>query len=382
MSRGNKNQKIQGKGFAVLMLCCAVVLFCSVFTSAAYAEEYVGKFSAVDGRVDLLKNGKMPAIIAEAGLPVSPNDIVRTKSNSKAEIAFNDGNVIRLAEKTRLALSEYISGGTASLFLSIGKVEASVAKKLTKTISLFNQKSRFELRTPNAVAGVRGTEYHVGFDGSVTQVIVKEGVVAVINHKLPDMPVIVTGGHFTVVEQQKAPTQEKPVTTDTIKKLEKEVTPERKKGPEKKDITPEKKSSGDKKESVEKKESTDKKGSAEKKSEPQKQAGTTTAKAPDKEESAEKKTENKQQAGAIAKEESVEKKPESKSQTASLIPASPAKEESAEKKPETKETPAPIATAKVEPVEKKPEANGQLGAPPAPTAPVNDLQKFLGCNPM
>lgn len=214
----------------------AFFLFCSIaliflFAAGAQSAETVGKFSAVEGKVDVLKDGRLPAIIAEHGVVVSANDIVRTKSGSKAEITFNDGNVVRIAEKSRISISEYIGGSRGVVSVSTGKVEAVVTKEMTKRIATSLGANKFEIRTPSAIAGVRGTDFFVSHIDNVTDVFVKEGVVAVQNLKFPDVIVNVTAGNVAVIEQHKPPEPAKPAAPQDMQKHEKDVMPEKRSDP-------------------------------------------------------------------------------------------------------------------------------------------------------
>jgi hypothetical protein len=210
-----------------LLLVVFLLLFtihCSLFTTVeAYAAEIVGKFTHVEGKVEVLRGGRFPALSAGVGTLVNVDDIIRTKSDSKAEITFNDGNVVRIAERSRISISEYTVGNRASISMPAGKVEAIVTKARRVSVSGGN---RFEIATPNAIAGVRGTDYFVSYAGNITEVFVKEGEVAVHNLKFPEAPIVVGAGNITVVEPHKPPESPKPATPDNIKQFEKGVMPE------------------------------------------------------------------------------------------------------------------------------------------------------------
>ncbi|MFA6056497.1 MAG: hypothetical protein WC769_14115, partial [Thermodesulfovibrionales bacterium] len=69
------------------MLLISYLLFQGSFAMAA---EAVGKFTHVEGKVDILREGAFPAITAKVQDQLYAKDIVRTKSASKAEIIFKD----------------------------------------------------------------------------------------------------------------------------------------------------------------------------------------------------------------------------------------------------------------------------------------------------
>lgn len=208
-----------------------LLAFCLMLNSVSPAEgaEAVGSFTHVEGKVDVMRGGA-PAMAVKKGDPVFVKDIVRTKSDSKAEIVFSDGNILRLAQRTRIDISEYStdSANTKEVIkLPRGKVEAVVEKKLAQRVAVSPQANRFEIHTPNAVAGVRGTKFFV-FHFVFTGVLVKDGTVGVYNPKIPTVVVPVHAGTFTTVSANNPPeTPKKSLETDA-KQHEKDVAPTKK----------------------------------------------------------------------------------------------------------------------------------------------------------
>ncbi|MDQ5988145.1 MAG: hypothetical protein CSYNP_03901 [Syntrophus sp. SKADARSKE-3] len=110
----------------------------------------VGKITALEGNVDITV-GTSPAKPLVMGDPVSDGNILRVKSKSKAEITFLDGNILRLAENTRLRVTHYRPDTEKASHVNLfrGKVQAFINK--------LGRGSTFEIKTPTAVCGVRGT---------------------------------------------------------------------------------------------------------------------------------------------------------------------------------------------------------------------------------
>ena len=216
-----------------LIICFLILVITLLPFTGAFAYEPIGKFTYIEGSVDVLRLGKLPAHHAVEGDPVFAKDIVRTKSNAKAGIAFNDGNTLKIAQRTRIDISEYISDGTtkSTLDLSRGKVEAYVEKNIADRIAASPQANKFEIRTLTAVSGVRGTEFFVYYENAVSGVFVKSGVVEVYNIKFPEVKVSVTAGQITTVAETKAPEQPRPATAAEKQGLEKDVAPSEKPKP-------------------------------------------------------------------------------------------------------------------------------------------------------
>lgn len=187
------------------------------------AAEPVGKFTLVEGKVDVLRGGAMPALSVKTGDPVFVKDVVRTKSGAKAEILFVDGNQIKISQRSRIDISEYSTDETKSMGiikLPRGKVEAYVPEKVVKRITVSPKANRFEIQTPVAVAGVRGTGYSVYQSGNSATIYVTEGVVYVFNPKFPDQVIEVHAGEIVTIYADQPATASKPrKATEEEKKM-------------------------------------------------------------------------------------------------------------------------------------------------------------------
>jgi hypothetical protein len=170
----------------------------------------VGVFTAVEGTVSILHGGKLPAVDATAGSPVYEGDAVRTKRLSRAEISMKDGSVLKIAESTRIDISRYMTDEAASksvIKLPRGNVRAIVAKRISERIAVSPNTNHFEVHTPNAVAGVRGTDELVGFDvpSQETTLGVYEGRVEFYNKANPLMKQLLTANQASNIVGNKPP---------------------------------------------------------------------------------------------------------------------------------------------------------------------------------
>ncbi|NWF51732.1 MAG: FecR domain-containing protein, partial [Nitrospirae bacterium] len=198
-----------------------LLLFLILLPIIAFAQTATGKFTFVQGRVDVLRQPATRAVPVKMGDAVFVGDIIRAKSASKAEITFTDGNVVKIAPNTRVEISEYMfeeSKGKGILKLSRGKVQAIVQQKIAKKIAAFGEANRFEIHTPTAIAGVRGTNFIVSFQRNSTSVLVLEGYVNTYNPKFPDIAVTLTAGYITTIPLNQPP-QPARLATDAEKNM-------------------------------------------------------------------------------------------------------------------------------------------------------------------
>lgn len=103
-------------------------------------------------------SGKVTASEASKNAPLQWGDLVRTEAAGRARIVLEDQSVLTLGSNSmlRVVQHDHRSQQTA-LELAYGRIRCQV-KQIT------SNKSRFQLRTPTAVAGVIGTDF--GADSS------------------------------------------------------------------------------------------------------------------------------------------------------------------------------------------------------------------------
>jgi hypothetical protein len=105
---------------------------------------------------------------------------VETKEASRTKILFIDDTILSVGANTRVTIDEHVFDPERNLrqvtvSMGLGTLRALVGKA-------FGPGSRFEVRTPTAVAGVRGSYFIVSVPSlDVTEIIVLEGEVAVRN---------------------------------------------------------------------------------------------------------------------------------------------------------------------------------------------------------
>ena len=183
-------------------LACGFVALTLLFVLTAAAAP-VGKITRVEGRVDVLKTSQRIVKSVCLGDSVDVGDIYRAKTNSRAEITFFNKNTLRIAPATRVQISEYSDDGTRSsqiMKLERGRVEARSGEEFIKKVSSFAEGNKFEVHTPNAVAGIRGSGMAVGYAQMVTGLFFSTGRGYFYNPNSVDRKVVnVTAGFVSFV---------------------------------------------------------------------------------------------------------------------------------------------------------------------------------------
>ncbi len=200
----------------------------------------VGKFTSIEGAVDVTSPGK-EAIKANLGDSLNVGDIIRTKSKSKSEVTFLDGTVLRIAESSRLRVSEFAQQQeqrTAILNLFRGKIQ-NIVKTLAGASA---EKSKYEIHTPTAVCGVRGTQFFAYHQAGVSGAVVTEGTIYAFSANKPGEVRNIGAGQAMVVINANTPPAVRTATTTETEQHQKDTKPADKpksegKGEEKKSET-------------------------------------------------------------------------------------------------------------------------------------------------
>lgn len=159
------------------MLRCppfVLLLFLALLPGRADAAGSVTLISA-SGAVSVRSPGSKRYSPASAGSKIADRSRLKTGGDGKATLRFDDGSTAEVRPKSEIMVLAKRRGGDqpngATLFF--GRIWSKVAKAV-------GGETAFEVRSANAVAGVRGTQFEVGVadDGSA-RVIVREGAVAV-----------------------------------------------------------------------------------------------------------------------------------------------------------------------------------------------------------
>ncbi len=174
-------------------------LFCAPFVSVAAP---IGKVTRVEGRVDVLKAGKQLVTKVAQGDDVDIGDIFRTKTASTAEITFLNKNVLKIDPATRVEITHYAMEGdrvNQTMKLQRGKVQAVSGGDFIKKISSAVEGNKFEVHTPNAVAGIRGSHMVVNFTRLTTALFFWTGKGYFYNPRYPKKIVDITGGFMSSI---------------------------------------------------------------------------------------------------------------------------------------------------------------------------------------
>jgi hypothetical protein len=146
-------------------------------------EPVEAKVAALSGTITAKGADGSTAALA-VGAKVTEGMEIDTSANGFLTIALPDSSRVSIPSNSRVKLNKlrvtkYTKSPRTDIILLRGRIESRVAP-------LDAVKGKFEVHTPQSVAGVRGTHFRVGWNGKTAANEVIDGSVAVGRDKQPD----------------------------------------------------------------------------------------------------------------------------------------------------------------------------------------------------
>jgi hypothetical protein len=154
------------KRFLAGVLCC-VAATAPVIGEPQAAAQRAGQVTAL---IPAATRNDQPATVNE---DIDWNDLLKTAHSGRLRAGLTDGSILSVGSNSELRVVQHDAATQqTSLEMNFGKVHSQVQK-------ITAPGGKFELKTPNAVIGVIGTDFYVGFAKNRTTVICYEGRVSV-----------------------------------------------------------------------------------------------------------------------------------------------------------------------------------------------------------
>lgn len=145
-----------------LKIICILFLIVN-FVSWGFAEDVkrVSKVIDVSGKVLVKPSGEKKWVPVQKGMIISEGDILKTQVNSWALLNLNGSGetaTVEVEENSQLSFTELTKDdqGVEKTFLDL-----ALGKLLIEAKKLESEKSKFEVKTPTSIVGVRGTTFAI-----------------------------------------------------------------------------------------------------------------------------------------------------------------------------------------------------------------------------
>ena len=167
----NLNEVVKRAHSAGIKLLLTIICI----TSFAFTQKEFGKVTLPLGRVQVQKGGTGDFKRAMPRMSIHEKDIVKTLAKSRCEITLVGGGKLRIGQNSELEITEAnVKPMEKNFGATLKKGDVWVAAK-----AAFGEKKNVAVRTPTAVAAIRGTKYRAKAGEDESSVLVYDGKVDV-----------------------------------------------------------------------------------------------------------------------------------------------------------------------------------------------------------
>lgn len=154
-----------------IVLAFMVIL---LYAIPAYSLE-IGKITELSGDVSYREKNNIPYLTAKKGISLQKGYWVKTGSDGWAVVTLIDGSKLTLANSTEIELTELVIGKNKKegvFGVAQGKLRASVTR-------IAGEKVDYKVKSPTAVAGIKGTDFMMMTQGEANVFFGNEGAAEV-----------------------------------------------------------------------------------------------------------------------------------------------------------------------------------------------------------
>ena len=126
--------------------------------------------------------GEVKALIPDASRNAKPlavkdtlqwNDLLKTDAKGRVRAGLTDGSIVSDGSNSELRVVQHDASSQQTV------IEMNYGKLRNQVVKITQPGGKYEVKTPNAVIGVIGTDFYVGYDNNRTTVICYKGQVVV-----------------------------------------------------------------------------------------------------------------------------------------------------------------------------------------------------------
>lgn len=149
-----------------------IVSICALaaFTPSAFADQNIGSAGAIEKDVQGATGSQVARL--RSGDAIFFDEVITTGAASRGRFNFNDSTNLQMGPSSRVKLDNFVySGGSGTGF--------NAAKGAFRFVSNRGPHQEYEVRTPSATIGVRGTVFGVHVVGIRTDAVLYSGIIDV-----------------------------------------------------------------------------------------------------------------------------------------------------------------------------------------------------------
>ncbi len=141
-----------------MWFCCVLAVVATFVPADAFAAERSGTVVAVVPASQAVAAGEVRTLVVSA--PVFTGDIIKTSAGGETQILLDDDTKLVVGPNSYMTVDEFVFDGSRRA----KKVTLNAVRGAFRFITGSSRKEAYEIKTPTATIGVRGTEFDFTID--------------------------------------------------------------------------------------------------------------------------------------------------------------------------------------------------------------------------
>jgi hypothetical protein len=163
----------------------------------------------IEGEVLVKKAGTSDWVKAKVDMELKAGDAIKAGNTANAVVTFFDGSTIELKSDTQVEIRELVQGKTTNI-----RLQQEIGETISRVKKLIDPASRYEIETPVAIAGARGTIMLVTVVKNGTTIVGNEE--GLVNVSAQGKEVVIPEGKHSTINPGETPSQPLKDTTTTV----------------------------------------------------------------------------------------------------------------------------------------------------------------------
>ena len=145
----------------VLRLVCIILVVSGIAVSGYAMEKRTAAIVSLDGTAEVKATGQSSWAPAAVGTVLNQGDTLKVSQKSWALVNIDDGKIATVEVKggSEMAIAELMVDSKAETSKTL--LDLAMGEVLIKAQKVHGEKSKFEVKTPTSIVGVRGTTFTV-----------------------------------------------------------------------------------------------------------------------------------------------------------------------------------------------------------------------------
>lgn len=144
-----------------LRLVCITAMILAIAVAGYAMEKRTATIVSIDGTAEVKAEGQSSWAPASVGTVLNQGDVIKTSPKSWALLNVDGGRIatVEVKEGSQMTIAELMADPKAETSKTL--LDLAMGEVLIKAQKVHGDKSKFEVKTPTSIVGVRGTTFNV-----------------------------------------------------------------------------------------------------------------------------------------------------------------------------------------------------------------------------